>query len=231
MLTEVNTVRAKTGTNIQTGPHHNGRWQRLGLYGPSGDHERTHFRKGERAEKTEPLKSMPTVEAMLDSLPGTIRSASVSDMEPGAYLRWHRDVEQSVDIDQVRLHLPIKTSPDAVLELGHHSFTMPEGELWYGDFSFPHRVWNKGDEDRIHLLIVLNNDEAAKAMFPPEFLEQAPRRKIARKLSGKCFDLSEKLHAEGRYAAQFRRERQKILQSGEVFDPKTVGMSGLYDKD
>ncbi len=231
MLAEVNAAREQIDTTIQTGPYHNGRWQRLGLYGPGGDHIRYYARKGERPEKTAPLKLMPTVEAMLDSLPGTIRSASVSAMQPGGYLRWHRDVEQSVDIDQVRLHLPIKTSKDAVLQLGHHSLTLPEGELWYGDFSFPHRVWNKGGEDRIHIMIVLENDDAAKTLFPAEFLSQAQRRRIARKLSGRSFDFSEKLHAEGRYAARYRRERQATLQNGEIFDPKTVGMGGKFAND
>lgn len=224
MAAEIKVAGEASLATQQTGPHHNGRWLRLGLIGPSGDYERSYFLKGEKPGKTEVLRAMPTVEAMLDSLPGEIENAIISKMKPGAYVRWHRDNKHSVDLGEVRLHLPVTTSPDAIIEIGHHKFMMTPGDLWYGDFSFPHRVWNHGTEERIHLMIGLRADDASRSMFSPDYLDAAQRRRSARAISSRLFDFSERLHAEGRYATRYRRERQASLAAGKDFRPEKTGM-------
>jgi hypothetical protein len=224
MAAEVAAAGEAVLASPQAGPYHNGKWMRLGLVGPSGDYDRSYFGKGEKPAKTEVLKAMPTVEAMLDSLPGEVASAIVSKMEPGAYLRWHRDSQHSVDLGEIRLHLPVVTSPDAVIEIGHHKFMMTPGDLWYGDFSFPHRVWNRGTAPRIHLMVGLRADDRSRTLFSEAYLAAAPRRRWARAIAGRVFDFSERLHAEGRYASQYRAERKAVQASGGAFRPDHVGM-------
>jgi hypothetical protein len=66
---------------------------------------------------------------------------------------------------------------------------------------------------------------AVLALMPTvaELIEALGQEAAARSLACQIFDMSERLHAEGRYAAAFRRQRQLALRSGTVFEPEAVG--------
>jgi hypothetical protein len=53
----------------------------------------------------------------------------------------------------VRLHLPVETNPAAVTDICHERVHWPAGGLYYGDYGFPHRVFNTGALERIHLYV------------------------------------------------------------------------------
>lgn len=53
-----------------------------------------------------------------------------------------------------RIHIPIKTNPDCVFNVGDESINMKEGEIWeMNNDKLKHSVINNGDKDRIHLII------------------------------------------------------------------------------
>ena len=114
---ELDTVMQRYAASRQVGPHHNGKWNRLGLFSPSGDPFRAIGLPGEAKARTEVLDHMPTVARCLDLFGEDLAAASLSIMEPGASVRWHRDPEQTADSTYTRLHLPLMTTPAAFLVL------------------------------------------------------------------------------------------------------------------
>ena len=97
-------------------------------------------------------------------------------MLPGRNIYWHMDYKESVDSDLVRLHIPIRTTEDVEFQISHEDCRWREGELWHGDFTFPHRVRNGGNATRIHLVIDLVKNDEIMALFPKEIFAQRKRR-------------------------------------------------------
>lgn len=56
---------------------------------------------------------MPYAREILEGFGSDLTLASLSIMNPGTDVRWHRDNEQSADLHWMRLHLPIRTATDA----------------------------------------------------------------------------------------------------------------------
>ena len=221
---ELADVEQRHGPTAQTGPHHNGKWNRIGLVGPGGDPDRSYAAAGEQPQATPVLALMPTLRRWLDSMEGEVQRAIISRMEPGAYVRWHRDPEESADRSVMRLHLPVVTNDQCIMDIGHHRVRLGAGRLWYSDFTFPHRVFNNSRQPRVHIMIDVTASERTRQLLPPRYWQERGRRRLARKLAAEMFDASERLHQEGRYAAEFRRKRNAALARGEAFTPETVGM-------
>jgi hypothetical protein len=199
----------------QSGPYHNGKWNRVGLVAPGGDHTRTYPHPGERNEPTELLKALPSVQRIFDLFEGPVRAASISRMEPGAKVKWHRDVRQSADLEYVRLHLPIITTPQSTMVLAHHTTHLTAGQLWYGDFNFPHRVDNDSKEARIHIMFDVPSKASLMGFFPDRFGRERTRRKVARRLATGVFDGWQKSTAGGQQMEAQRAARAAALERGE----------------
>lgn len=221
---ELGELEREFGPSRQMGPHHDGRWNRIGLVGPSGDPDRSYSHKGEAVAETPALALMPSVRGWLRQFDGLVQRAIVSRMEPGCHVRWHRDPEETADRSVMRLHLPVITNSQCVMEIGHERVHLAPGKLWYSDFAFPHRVFNRSAEVRTHIMIDLAVTERTRQLLPERYWREARRRRLARKLAAKMFDSSERLHAEGRHAARFRREREEAMAKGREFAPPVVGM-------
>ena len=85
-------------------------------------------------------------------------------------------------LKNARLHLPIITSEKVELLLCNQNTQWKEGKLYYGDFSFPHAIYNGSDINRIHLIIDVNVNEKLLNLFPKEFLEGIKKKKINKKI-------------------------------------------------
>ena len=210
----------------QMGPYHNGKWNRVGLVAPAGDPTRTYPRQGEKNEKTPVLKALPSLERIFDMFEGPVRAASISRMEPGAKVKWHRDVRQSADLEYARLHLPIVTDQHATMVLAHHAVNLAAGHLWYGDFTFPHCVHNRSGQARIHVMFDVPARESLLTFFPSRFGREKLRRKIARRVATRLFDDWQRGTAEGKRLEELRSARAAALERGEDFDPSSASTSG-----
>lgn len=93
------------------------------------------------------LPALALLFAELGARPSLVVIARIA---PHDLLDWHYD-PVSIDHEEARLHLPIRTHPAAVTELCHERVHWPVGGLYYGDYGFPHRVFNTSAEERIHL--------------------------------------------------------------------------------
>ena len=85
-------------------------------------------------------------------------------LEPGGVIREHSDTFLSSRI--VRLHIPVVTHPDVEFHLDGRRCDWAPGELWYGDFSRPHRAVNRSQVTRLHLVIDVVADDMLLALFP-----------------------------------------------------------------
>ncbi len=71
----------------------------------------------------------------------------------GSVIREHRDYRLSASDGEVRLHVPIVTTPEVEFIIDGQRLFMPEGTCWYCDFSLPHSITNRSPIDRIHLVL------------------------------------------------------------------------------
>lgn len=159
--------------------HHDGGWRAISLIGFRGNPLAT--RLDFPLERTPAMALAPTLERFIDSLPGEKRRVRLMELRPGKSILWHFDEDETIDDggESVRLHVPIVTSPRVKIQISHHDAAWKEGELWYGDFSFPHRLFNGGDESRVHLVIDVTRGDSILNLFPHQFLAgEAARLRI-----------------------------------------------------
>lgn len=63
-----------------------------------------------------------------------------------------------------RYHLVLKSTDGSWLKAGDEEITMREGELWWFDNKALHEAWNKGAEDRIHLIFDVFGPQQQRAL-------------------------------------------------------------------
>lgn len=176
----------------QHGPYHTGGWNGLCLHAANGDYKKTSLVRGAEYKKTELCKNAPTIEAIIDSFDCDKRRVRLMGLSPGKNIYWHYDSSDSIDKETVRLHIPVVTNPLVEFQICHVDCKWKEGELWYGDFSFPHRVYNKWDKTRIHLILDLVVNQKVNKLFDKQFLAERKKRQQLRKEIYSQFKVFEK---------------------------------------
>ena len=99
------------------------------------------------------LAACPTIARFLDSLECAVMSARLLSLRRGATIKPHRDVELAFERGEARLHVPIFTNPDVQFFVEDERIVMEGGSCWYINANLTHRVANRGDDDRIHLVV------------------------------------------------------------------------------
>ena len=99
------------------------------------------------------LGRCPYFQEVLSIFQCRLKSVRLLKLSPGSQIREHSDPDLSFDGGEMRVHIPLQTNPDVEFILSGNRLILGEGECWYLDFSQPHRVWNRGATDRIHLVI------------------------------------------------------------------------------
>lgn len=99
------------------------------------------------------LEHCPAVRSLLNNLQCERLSARLLNLQAGAVIREHTDKELYFEKGEVRLHFPIVTNPFVEFYLDNERLQMQEGECWYINANLPHRLANKGNSDRLHLVV------------------------------------------------------------------------------
>lgn len=99
------------------------------------------------------LERCSNIDRALASFECPIRSARLLKLAPGSHIQEHRDYDLSFEDGEIRLHIPIITSPEVEFFLDGYRIEMNAGECWYLDLNLPHAVINRSSIDRIHLVI------------------------------------------------------------------------------
>ena len=156
---------SETSKNIKYskhfGSHHDGGWSAISLYSPTGKSESLEEKTKTKSYKTEISSFFPKTVEIIEKLKlkyeCEVNRVRFMKLKSNSNITWHFDYDESYSFGNARLHIPIIINDNCSGFICHNYYRWKVGEIWYGDFSFPHKVSNKGKSDRVHLVIDLIN--------------------------------------------------------------------------
>lgn len=157
--------------------HNKKGWEGVGLRTPGGS--ATHLKPGAGFSDTPVAERCPALRAILQQFECELGLVRLLRLDVGASIREHIDLNSGAGHDRVRLHVPIRTSPDVEFYAARKRVTMRHGECWFLDASYPHSLHNGGTIDRIHLVIDCKVNDWIRSLFPPAFLDGSFRKRLA----------------------------------------------------
>ncbi|MBK3623301.1 aspartyl/asparaginyl beta-hydroxylase domain-containing protein [Streptomyces sp. MBT49] len=156
-------------------------WRVLPLRSLGGDAERTDP-GGPGPQPFTPtrwLEQLPYLARLLDQVPAPLNAVRLMALGPGAVSAAHCDPKYRLDRGLARLHIPIVTTPDAVLVLDGVDHCWQPSTLWYGDFSRKHLVRNTSDAvTRVHVVIDALLTAELASWFPASWQELFARGEV-----------------------------------------------------
>ena len=161
---------------VQHGPYHDGNWRSIPLFAANGDMQSDALDCDANYSKTEAIKLAPNLEAMIDAIPGEKKRVRLLSLPSGAKIYEHIDATDSVDSATCRLHLPKVTHDDVVVKINNSRMKWVPGNIYYGDFSFPHSVMNNSPINRVHLVIDVVNNGELKSLILEKFNGELPTK-------------------------------------------------------
>jgi Aspartyl/Asparaginyl beta-hydroxylase len=104
-------------------------------------------------DDTPVLDDCPYFREVLDKFACPLRAVRLMRLTPGSVIKEHVDLDLSVEEGTARIHIPVTTNEHVEFYLNRSRVVMPVGTVWYLRLSDPHSVHNKGDADRVHMVI------------------------------------------------------------------------------
>ncbi|AVT28455.1 hypothetical protein C6361_01875 [Plantactinospora sp. BC1] len=117
---------------------------------------------------TERLQSTPYFAEILAGIPAPLRAVRLMSLGPGARTRIHHETKYGFPWGTLRLHIPITTSPGAILAFGDEVYQWQPGEFWFGNFCRSHMVRSSGPGNRVHMVIDTLVTPELVALFPAD---------------------------------------------------------------
>jgi hypothetical protein len=152
-------------------PHFNDRyyegdWSGVALRSPEGASRQLYADPGkdELFTDTPVLARCPSLQNALAALKCPVKSARLLKLGAGARIIEHRDYNLSLDDGEVRLHVAITTGPLVDFYLNGDRIVMNAGECWYINANLPHKVDNRSNSDRVHLVIDCKVDDWLRSL-------------------------------------------------------------------
>ena len=134
-----------------------GDWSALPLRAPASATHPIHMIYSAPGETdfvdTPALDATPYLREVIASFHCPVRCVRLMRLTPGSAIKEHRDSDLRAEQGWARIHIPITTNPKVSFFLNRIPVGMAPGEAWYLRLSDPHRVDNRGDADRVHLVI------------------------------------------------------------------------------
>jgi len=118
-----------------------------------------------------PLYDELDMDKILDKIPAEKERVRLMKLEAETVIAKHTDkVDQDIKTGKiVRLHVPVITNKEIIttswLKGGIAEFHMEKGSCWWLDVAQPHKVVNKSDIDRVHLVIDIFNNDVIKEKY------------------------------------------------------------------
>jgi hypothetical protein len=104
-------------------------------------------------ENTPMLRGCPYFRSVLDTFACPLQAVRLMRLTPGSVIKEHTDLELSVEEGTARIHVPITTNPGVEFYLNGSRIVLEAGSAWYLRLVDPHQVHNKGNTDRVHMVI------------------------------------------------------------------------------
>ena len=111
------------------------------------------------------LAAMPYIRALLGGFACPLLAVRLMRLSPGSIIKEHRDHDLAFEDGTVRIHVPVVTNGGVDFRLNGRQCVMPAGSAWYLRLSEPHSVANRGQTDRIHLVIDATVNDWVEALL------------------------------------------------------------------
>ncbi|ADO74047.1 aspartyl/asparaginyl beta-hydroxylase domain-containing protein [Stigmatella aurantiaca] len=99
------------------------------------------------------LSGCAALSSVLAQLQCPLKSARLMRLRAGSEIKPHRDLRLGMEHGEARLHLPLQWSDGVEFLVEKQRVPMKKGELWYINADLIHEVYNRGNTDRINLVI------------------------------------------------------------------------------
>jgi aspartyl/asparaginyl beta-hydroxylase (cupin superfamily) len=120
-----------------------------------------------RGSKVDHLASLPFLVEFLEQFGReNVLGVTYFNLAPHSVLHRHRDMNGNLLFGIMRLHIPLKTNPKAMMEVQKKKYHMSIDTLWALDTSGLHALENGGDHNRIHLVVDIKYGDATAKYFP-----------------------------------------------------------------
>jgi aspartyl/asparaginyl beta-hydroxylase (cupin superfamily) len=117
------------------------------------------YRFGEKMEST--CATCPRTAALIEDIPGMV-TAGFSRLSPGSHIQPHAGYTNQV----LRFHLGLSSGTDCGLRVGDKTRGWHPGSAFVFDDTQEHEAWNRGDGDRVVLLLDFKRTTETDITFP-----------------------------------------------------------------
>ncbi|QIL72979.1 aspartyl/asparaginyl beta-hydroxylase domain-containing protein [Diaphorobacter sp. HDW4B] len=111
------------------------------------------------------LGQCPAIQSILRTMALPFQSVRLMRLLPGSEIMEHTDAGVCAANGEARLHIPLQTDEQVFFHIAGERLPMRAGECWYTDVSLPHRVRNRSEQARIHLVMDALVDEQLAQAF------------------------------------------------------------------
>lgn len=99
------------------------------------------------------LDACPYFQTVLAAFACPLTSVRLMKLTPGSVIKEHSDLDLAAEQGVARIHIPVTTNPGVEFKVNGVATRLAPGETWYLRLSDPHTVANRGETDRVHLVI------------------------------------------------------------------------------
>jgi hypothetical protein len=144
-----------------------GEWRGAALRAPAGAAHRLNAGAPGAAgfEETALLGRCPYFRQVLAEFACPLKSARLLSLAPGSFIREHTDHALDFEDGEIRIHIPIETNLGVEFYVCGERLLLEEGGCYYVNVNLPHRVNNRGQRDRIHLVIDAEVNDWMRDLF------------------------------------------------------------------
>lgn len=148
--------------------HYNGRWEVISLRSPGGETASIIPDVNGSViqhKDTVLMQACPHIRSLVNDLGCEVMSVRLMNLHSGSEIKEHTDAELSFEQGEARLHLPVITNEHVEFYVEGRLVKMDAGTAWYINANLPHRVSNRGNADRVHLVIDCKVNERISLML------------------------------------------------------------------
>jgi len=162
---------------------------------------------------------------VLGAFPCRLKAVRLLRLSSGSVVHEHSDPELGYEYGEMRIHVPVQTSSEVEFYLAGQRLNLEEGNCYYLNVSLPHRISNRSNSDRIHLVIDVEVDDWLR-----ELIGRSSDIALLPHREGGFEDFRQKVFAETVIAEDFQTDRAIVFERLErmglhCLDTPSAGLS------
>ncbi|KAK4692243.1 hypothetical protein P7C71_g4921, partial [Lecanoromycetidae sp. Uapishka_2] len=154
------------------GDYQSGGWHTAIMYAPDGENNDGLVHDG-KASPTSLINRLPITKSFLEDLGLDYFTVRIARNDHDSWLWEHRDyVELDEEKKRLRLHVPLVSNPDAIMQFPQCKVHVAPGWIWKLDPTVSHAISNTGTATRMHLILDCYINKNLRHMLNNETLEE-----------------------------------------------------------